>query len=329
MLDLIVHVTRADGPIAALLAAKGIGIRPIQGAPAKCDRYVVGEHTAIDRKTVPDFLQAIADKRLFVDAIDLAGSFATPVIVIEGEGLYDFRAFHPNAVRGALSALVIQYGCSVVRTESEADTAGLIAMMATHEQQGVPEVSLHPKRKAVSLPDMQRRVVEMLPGVGLIGARVLLQRFGSVRRIALCTLAELQSVRGIGDRKARDIIHVLRADYESIDAESDVEEAVDFDPSILFRGQVVRVARQHVLFHAEADPRGGRPGAKGVLDLVYRSDAKREVSIVELKRDDLTDADFEQLRDYLDRAEQSRLLAQLIRDGYRLRGISHPRARTE
>ncbi|MFQ6097792.1 MAG: ERCC4 domain-containing protein, partial [Armatimonadota bacterium] len=142
MFKATVRAAAPDGTIAALLAAKGIAVEPLDGAPEKCDRFVLSRRIAVDRRATSDFLRAIGDKRLFVHARDLSDNFPVPVIVIEGEDLYGVRAFHPNAIHGAISALIVQYGCSVLRTGSEAETAALIAVMATHEQEGVPEISL-------------------------------------------------------------------------------------------------------------------------------------------------------------------------------------------
>jgi ERCC4-type nuclease len=311
--DLVVHCSKPEGPVAQILGAKGIAVRPLD-APEKLDRYGLSDRVAIDRKTVIDFVNAIADRRLFVDAIDLGESYDLGIALIEGEDLYgSVRSFHPNAIRGALSALMIQYGLSVLRTDSDRETAALIAMMAQHEQEGVPEISLHPKRKAVDLPDMQRRVVEMLPGAGLVVARALLQRFGSIRRIVGASDEELIAVRGLGPKKVAEIRGVLDAEYEAIDTERDVEDAISRDPSILFPFPVVEVDRQHVL--------PGDARERWVPDMVYVSEEQKALYIVELKRGQLTDDHLDQLATYLDEAPRSELISAFVSEGYTLRGI--------
>jgi ERCC4-type nuclease len=312
-LDLVLQCSKPDGPIARLLAARGIGIRPLE-APEKLERFVLSDRLAIDRRTVMDFVNAIADKRLFVDAIELGESFTLGIVIVEGEDLYgSMRSFHPNAIRGALSALMIQYGLSVLRTADETDTAAIIAMMAQHEQQGVPEISLHPKRKAADVPDMQRRVVEMLPGAGLVVARALLQRFGSIERIVAASDEELSAVRGLGPKRVAGIRRVLQAEYEAIDTERDVEDAIARDPSILFPFPVTQIARQHVL--------PGDARDRWVPDMVYVSEERKELYIVELKRGQLTDEHLDQLATYLDEAERSELIGAFAAEGYKLRGM--------
>ncbi len=316
--DLVIHCSNPQSAVAQLLAAKGISILPLEAPEDELrrpyERYVLSERLAIDRKTTIDFMSAIADKRLFVDAIDLGESFDLGVAIVEGEDLYgSVRSFHPNAIRGALSALVIQYGLSVLRTTDERESAAIIAMMATHEQQGVPEISLHPKRKALDLPDMQRRVVEMLPGTGRVVARTLLQRFGSIHRIVAASDEELIAVHGLGPKRVAEIRRVLDFEYEAIDTERDVEDAVARQPSILFLFPVVEIARQHVL--------PGDARHRWVIDLVYISDERKELYIVELKRSQLTDDHLGQLATYLDEAARSELLGAFLSEGYKLRGI--------
>lgn len=310
--ELSVYCSKPQGRIAQLLAAEGLAVLPLESSDGS-DRYVLSERVAVERSSAQDFLNSIMDKRLFVSATELGESFAVPLLIIEGEDLYDIRGFHPNAIRAAISALMIQYGLSLLSTRSDVETAALIKWMATHEQQGVPEISLHPKRKALDLADQQRRVVEMLPGAGMVLARTLLQQFGSVERIVSASPEELERIRGVGRKKAEQIKAVLSAEYESIDTERDVEEAIERDPRILFRFPVTHIARQHVLFD--------EAGQKWVVDLAYISEKKKQLFVVELKRGELLDEHLEQLRAYLDNVRESELFAAFADEGYQVKGI--------
>lgn len=309
---LTVHCSKHEGRIAKLLAAKGVTVLPVESAE-RSDRYLLSDRVAIERKTAQDFLNSIMDKRLFVEATEMGENFAVPLFIIEGEDLYGIRGFHPNAIRGAISALMVQYGVSLLSTKTDVETAALITWMATHEQQGVPEVSLHPKRKALELADQQRRVVEMLPGVGMVGARELLQHFGSVARVVNAGPDEFEQIRGLGRKKVERIKAVLAAEYESIDTERNVEEAIEYDPRILFRFAVTQIARQHVLFD--------EGGQKWVVDLAYISERKRQLFVVELKRGELLDEHLEQLATYLDNVRRSELFAAFLDEGYEAKGI--------
>jgi len=160
---------------------------------------------------------------------------------------------------------------------------------------------------------MQRRIVEMLPGCGRVCARDLLQHFGTVRRIVNATPDELRALRGIGARKAAQIHKVLNADYQAIDTERNLEDAIQTEPDLLFDRPVTPVARQHHIY-TEAKERH-------VVDMVFLDPDADEVILVELKRGKLTAGDVRQLRRYLDHASESKLLRPFLQRGARIRGI--------
>jgi ERCC4-type nuclease len=308
-----VSVTKPRGKPARMLAEMGIRVVPIPEDEGNVDRYVLSKRLAVERRTGSSFLRGIMDKTLFTSAIYLREHFRLPVLVVEGEVNYEYSAFNPQAVRGALTAMVIEYGMTVLATPNVEETVALIAMMARQEQLGIPEISLIPKRKATDLADMQRRVVEMLPGCGMVVAREMLQHFGSVAAIVGAGEEELRAVRGIGARKARQIRRVLGADYEAVDTERNLEDAIEVCPQLLFERPVTLLARQHYVFSDE--------GGRNFVDMVFHDPGGDEAILVELKRGRVGAGDVTQLRRYLDQASGSKLLRELLDGGSGLRGV--------
>jgi Fanconi anemia group M protein len=98
--------------------------------------YVLSDRVAVERKTVSDFLDTLTggDRSLFEQVGDLSRHYARPVVVVEGGGLYEERNVHPDAIRGALASLSVDFGVSVLRTEDEGDTADLLAVITGREQ---------------------------------------------------------------------------------------------------------------------------------------------------------------------------------------------------
>ncbi len=220
----IIPCTKPDAAVAQALREQGVETPLL---PLTVDispfpeRYALGEGRVVERITTAQFIRGIIWKTLFQTAIDMRGTVAAPVFAIEGEFSYEYSAIHPNAVRGALSALMMEYGASVLRTVDVADSAALIVMMAQHAQFGVPGISLAAKRKPQSPADEQRRIVEMLPGVGFTLARRLLQHFGSVERIMQASCEELAEVKGLSAKGTPKILDVLCREYRAIDFEAD------------------------------------------------------------------------------------------------------------
>jgi len=147
----------------------------------------------------------------------------------------------------------------------------------------------------------------------MVLARDLLQHFGSVRRIVSATEHELRGVRGIGARKAREMIKVLNADYEAVDTERHLEDAIEAEPTLLFDQHVIQIARQHYIFTQE--------GRRHFVDMVYLDPEADVLTFVELKRGRIGREHVAQLRRYLDHAGDSKMLGAFLRKGTRLRGL--------
>lgn len=177
--------------------------------------FILSDRVGVERKSVEDFLQSIVDKRLLVQAKQLSETFERPVLVLEGEGLYSRRAIHPNAIRGALAALAVDFGVSVLPTRDEKETAAVLAIIARREQtEQAREVAVRGEAKGLTLPEQQRFVVEGLPGVSAVLAERLLAHFGAVEGVMAASEEELQQVRGIGKEKAKGIRRVLSILYQ-------------------------------------------------------------------------------------------------------------------
>ncbi|MBM3475123.1 MAG: hypothetical protein FJX75_17820 [Armatimonadetes bacterium] len=312
----ILPCTRPDGPIARLLRERGVEVTllplEVDWRPLP-DRYLLGEGRIVERFTTAQFGRAIVKKTLFLTALDLRSQEVEPIFAIEGADFHEYGSLHPNAVRGALSSLIMEYRGSVLRTTDPEDTAELLTMMARHAQFGVPEISVAAKRKADSPADEQRRVVEMLPGVGFTLARRLLQRFGSIRRILAASPEDLAQVRGLSVDRAQVVLEVIHREYCAVDFEEEIEHVLAEQPALLFDGPVSLLARQHVFSDAD--------GRRLIADLIFADDPQQMVYVVEVKRGAVQRDDVRQLSAYLDAADHSPLLGAYMRRGYGLQGI--------
>jgi len=309
---LTISATKPDGQPAAMLSEMGINIVPVE-EDDNVDRYIISKRIAIERWTGSGFLQGIVDRTLFTSAIYLGENFSNPIMIVEGEVSYDCRGINPQAGRGALGRLVLLHGVNVLSTPDVEETVNLMAMLARQEHDGIPEMSLIPKRRAIDLPDMQRRVVEMLPGCGMVIARDLLQSFGSIRRIATATEEEFLSLPGIGKKKAAEMYSTLNAEYESVDTEKNLEDAIEAVPELLFREPITMLDRQHYICTEGKE--------RHIVDMVFLDPAENELILVELKRGKLTEEHYHQIRRYLDNAYKSQILLSYLEKGMAIRGV--------
>lgn len=175
--------------------------------------YLLSDDLCVEYKTVPDFIDSLIDKRLFTQLKNMK-KYKKQLIILEGtEDLYTQRKIHPNAIRGMLSTISVDYGIPILSTKNSNDSALLMATIAKREQSDEnKEFTLH-SAKPLTLRDQQEYIVSAMPGVGPILSKPLLQKFGSVKKIINATVDELQEVDLIGKIKANKIKEIVESDY--------------------------------------------------------------------------------------------------------------------
>ncbi|WP_247003563.1 DEAD/DEAH box helicase [Halosolutus gelatinilyticus] len=178
--------------------------------------YVCSDRVVVERKSVADFVDSLvgSDRSIFEQVGAMARHYSRPIVVVEGDGLYEQRDVHPNAVRGALSSLAVDFGASLLRTEDEADTTELLAVIAGREQElSDREVSVHGEKQSKTLAEQQEYVVSSIAEIGPVTARSLLEEFGTVEAVMIATEGELQEADGVGQVTAERIRDVIGSEY--------------------------------------------------------------------------------------------------------------------
>ncbi|WP_396611158.1 DEAD/DEAH box helicase [Haloferax sp. S1W] len=178
--------------------------------------YVLSDRVAVERKSVADFLDTLTggDRSLFDQIADLTRHYARPLLIVEGRGLYEERNIHPGAIRGALSSVAVDFGVSVLFTESEDDTAEMLATIATREQTDRERtVSVHGGKSAKTLDEQQEYVVSAIADIGPVTARNLLEALGSVEAVMTANEDDLKEVPGVGAVTAERIREVVGSEY--------------------------------------------------------------------------------------------------------------------
>lgn len=178
------------------------------------DNNGVIHNVGIEKKTQSDFLNSIIDKRIIAQLMTLKENFAVPLLVIEGEeNIYMLRNFHPNAIRGMLAAIAIDFQIPILHTKNFRDTAALLEVIAKRLEKPPRTLSLLAKRKPITTKEQQEYIIEALPTVGPTLAKSLLKKFKSIRKIANASEKQLQEVEKIGKKKAQEIKKVLTSLY--------------------------------------------------------------------------------------------------------------------
>lgn len=175
--------------------------------------YQVSDEVVIERKTAKDFVDSIVDKRLFKQARSLMEEFKRPLIILEGDDLYN-GMINPNAIRGSIASIALDFGISIIPTRNAQDTAAMIKRIAIREQSGEKTpIQIRTDKKPVNLWEQQLFIIESLQNIGPVNAKNLLEHFGTVANIINASESQLQEVEGIGKKTAANIRKVVDSKY--------------------------------------------------------------------------------------------------------------------
>jgi ERCC4-type nuclease len=192
--------------IPGALAAAGIDLVPEQ-LPA--GDYVISDRLVVERKTGADLAASIKDRRLFEQVARLKESFEAVVLVVEGEPVHISRASWEGALARALAS-----GASLLRTADARETAAWLARF--HRLEGKPPSEVRgrpmPRRPTSELLDVAEDVLRCLPGISTVGARRLLEHFGSLRAVFAAGETELRAVPGIGPVRGAALARLFSAE---------------------------------------------------------------------------------------------------------------------
>jgi Fanconi anemia group M protein len=179
--------------------------------------YILSDRVCVERKTTEDFLDTLfgSDRSLFEQIISMKHNYLRPLLIIEGDGLYTRRRISPNAIRGIIASIAIDYGVPIMFTADEAETAAFLYSIARREQvERKRSVNPHAQKSSQTLSERQEYLVSAISEVGPVIARNLLKHFGTVTGIVNATEEELMQVDKVGEKTAKKIKEVMGSEYK-------------------------------------------------------------------------------------------------------------------
>lgn len=176
--------------------------------------YQVEELLLIERKTIPDLFFSIIDGRLFRQALKLSKLPMQSMVILEGTSVdYQSLGMKREAVQGALITLSLLFKIPLIRSRTPEETAKLILYAARQIQSfgchsGI--VRHHPfSRRMKDKHKSQMHVLQGLPGIGPARARLLLEKFGTLKAVFDALTNESETIPGIGKNTIRQIKQVM------------------------------------------------------------------------------------------------------------------------
>jgi len=189
---------RRSGVLESLRAA---GVE-LELARLRIGDYDLGRGVLVERKTVADLHQSLERGRLWIQVGRLRCAARHAYLLVEGADI-DAGPLAPAAVRGACLAVLGQ-GVALIRSGDALDSAlwlRVLAERATGARLGRDRPA-YAQRLKPSPTLVREAMLAAVPGISVAGARVLLDRFGSVAAVVAADEYELLQVPGIGPRRA-------------------------------------------------------------------------------------------------------------------------------
>ena len=154
--------------------------------------YIIGD-IIIERKTMQDFISSMLNRRLSEQLKNIA-QYENRILIIEGKNRKEIN-INPNAVKGMILSVSLDFKIPIINTENEKDTAEYMFLLAKHQSRQKTEISLHsriPKTKEEQI----KYVLESFQGIGPSTAEKLLKRFGTIKNIINSSKEELETEIG-------------------------------------------------------------------------------------------------------------------------------------
>ncbi len=215
MADIIVDSRESKSNVPNLLKSMGIGII---FKFLEVGDYIINPETAVERKSVNDFISSLFDGRLFHQIEQLSSSYINAFLIIEGN--YDeieFYVRNPKVVQCAIASLLINYKIKLVNSPSEDETALFLSCLSNVSPSKKDGYFIkHAKKK--DFFGQQIYLISSLPGIGYKTAVSLLKHFGTPKNIFLASVEELSKVHGVGLKRARRIRLLLDTNIKLYEA---------------------------------------------------------------------------------------------------------------
>ncbi len=204
--EITIDVREQNSQVVRELSRSGLNIKTSQ---LSVGDYIISEDIAVERKSVDDFLESLIDGRLFSQVKELSQNYRKPVMIIEGEGVYEKRNIDKKAVSGALASIATDFRMPVLTAKNGEETGQLLSSLISRSGKEKKEHSTRKDKSSMSDRDTKKFILEGLPNVSGTLADRLLEYFGSVRAVFEADKEELQKVKGIGPSTAERIIKII------------------------------------------------------------------------------------------------------------------------
>jgi Fanconi anemia group M protein len=177
-----------------------------------CADYIVSDRAAIEYKKGEDLLSSIIDGRLFEQLGAICNAYQIPILLIEG---FPSGGIHPEAIAGALSSFMIDFGVSIIQTQSSEESAVILKRLAMREQKTKKRKALIRKAFKISNPrENALAVLSSFPGINRVLATRMLEKLRSVKGVINASEKDLKEIEGMGSKKSKKFKELAEETYD-------------------------------------------------------------------------------------------------------------------
>ena len=176
-----------------------------KNANVKFEKLDIGDFlvggVVIERKSFKDFQGSIMDGRLLNQLRELK-KYPKCFLMLEGF-LFDYSdsKIHENAIRGMILSCALDFGISVIYSQNEEDSAKILLVLARRLEKASKDFSLRFKKTEMSFQEQKQFILEGFPGVGPRTAKVLLEKFKTLKKIFSAPKEELAKMELFDEKK--------------------------------------------------------------------------------------------------------------------------------
>lgn len=168
----------------------------------------IANSTVVERKTIPDFLSSMKNKRLTKQLEELQ-QYKNRLLIIEGfkeKDIYRESSINENAIRGFLLSICLKHNVPIIFTKDEEDTSKFLIILAKKKE---TPASLNATKKALNQKEQMQFILESFPGIGPKKSKLLLEKFGSLQNIFTADMLDLKKILG----KKASVFEILKKSY--------------------------------------------------------------------------------------------------------------------
>lgn len=170
--------------------------------------YLIDGRLLFERKTLADLVASLKDGRLLEQACRLAAAPLYKAMILEGTS-HDLpnSGMRREAIQGARVQVTLFLGIPLLRSSGPEESARLM-LYAARQYQSLARANplrLFEGKRPQGKRKTQLQILQALPGIGPHSAQHLLEAFGNVEAVFCADEADLQTVSGVGETRARAI----------------------------------------------------------------------------------------------------------------------------